>query len=230
MEFKIFKIKKKRKRKILYEGFKEKIIQKEQEELRKKEPLKLNNNVINTKAKHKNLTTNLNMTLTIGVASLDEKCGCTYITQSIAKYIKKEINSSVCIIDLPGKNLNTQDDILIYNSVDICNKYDDFKYIVIDVGNLNKCTEEERNEFKRSNIKIMVSKLEDNYLKQIAACIREDKKAVKKWIFLFNYVAPDLKKAVGELMEDYEYYCLNLFNKDNLDDKTRKIFKAIVKR
>lgn len=76
----------------------------------------------------------------------------------------------------------------------------------------------------------MVSKLEDDYLRKIAACIREDKKSVKKWIFLFNYVAPDLKKKVSELMEDYEHYCLSLFNKDNLDNKTRKIFKSIVKR
>lgn len=167
------------------------------------------------------------ITYTIAVGSLEEKCGCTYIVQALAKYIQNSLNATVCIVS----NIRCDsDDIPYSNMVDILNMYDKYKYIIYDLGNLKECTEEEKAEFKRANKKLLMAKLEDNYLRQLADMIREDKKSVKKWTFLFNYVSPDMYKRVNNLMEDYEHYCLKIFNKDNPDKDTCKIFKSILKK
>lgn len=248
MQIKNFKVKKKRQ--LLYKSYKEKLQNEENEVkerfLKEEHDLKEKKKEVIPKSnepKEKRIPREkkvkvikeaklpvLDVTITIAIASLNNKCGCSYVTQAIAKYIKTKINSSVCIVDLQEKNNeNTSNNIFTFKSVDICNLYDKYKYIILDVGNLNTISDEEKNEFRRSNIKIIVSKLEEDCLRQIAELIREDKKSVKKWAFLFNYVAISLQRKVDELMENYEYYCLPLFDNDKLDDSTSKIFSSILK-
>lgn len=224
MEMKLIKLKKNRK--ILLQAFKEK----KRLELHEQQniSIKKTNDVANTK-RNKVKSHVVSNTITIAVASLDQNCGCTYITHGLANYIKKYIDDSVCVVDIPGKNvIPPTNHIFIFHSVEISKLYEHFNFIVVDVGNLKKCKESELGEFRRATIKVMVSKYEEDYLEQIADKIREDKNNVMKWKFLFNYVPKNLINKVADLMEDYEFYCLPLFNKDNPDRITCNIFETVI--
>lgn len=224
--------KKVNKKRILYEGYKESVIKKEQQEKPDKKTVENIEKISKEKKIKRNSKTipDLEVTLTIAVSSLENKCGCTYIAQAIAKYIKKEINSNVCMVNIGGKSVINQEDLLFFKSVDICNLYDKFKYIIIDVGNLNDRTESEKSEFKRANIKIMIAKNDEDYLKKIVTYIRQDNDYVKRWAFIFNQVAPKMAKKIDALMEDYEHYCMPLFYQENIDEPIKDIFYELLKK
>lgn len=226
MDIRNFKIKAKKK-KILYQAYLEK--QKQNNINEKKSADQKIDNEKKERKQRKEKITDHKTTLTIAIASLDNKCGCSYITQALASYIKDDINSSVCVIDFKRKDTEKNNSIFFYGNVDICNLYDNYKYIIIDIGNINNCSEDEINEFKRSNIKIMISKPDDTYFRRIAAKIKEDKEAVKKWAFMFNLVDEDLVGLVEERMIGYEFYNIPLINKDRLKDNVKRIFFKIIK-
>jgi hypothetical protein len=169
-----------------------------------------------------------NIPYTVAIAALDDKCGCTYITKALYKYIHSEKNRSVCIIDFAGLNNEYNSGFEVYSLVDICNLYDDFDYILLDVGNLYSINENEKGEFKRANKKIIVSKFDDYYLRKIYNEIKQDKDSVLKWEFVFNQIAPGEVGKVKALMENYKHYCLPNFYITSIDKTTKKIFKNII--
>jgi hypothetical protein len=166
----------------------------------------------------------------IAVACLDNECGCSYITQALANYIRTKVNNSICIVDASEKGNKNYKQMVAIKSVDICNLHSDYKYILVDMGNLKERSDTEKLEYKRANIKIMISNLEDYYLRQLAAYIKEDKKSAMKCSYVFNLVPQEQKRKVHTLMEAYEHYSLPVIDKDNLGYDTKKIFNNILLR
>lgn len=167
-------------------------------------------------------------TQVIAVASLDNECGCTYITQALANYIRNNVSNNIRLIDNSGMNNNGH---LLYQKIkELINSNINYSYIVIDMGNIRGRSEEEITEYKRANIKIMVSNVEDYYLRRLAAYIKEDKKASVKHAYIFNLVPKEQKRRVSKLMEAYEHYCLPIINKDNLSYEAQRIFTDILRR
>lgn len=235
MQINFFKVKKRKKQ--LYEGFKENKLKNEEAITEKKSPvvekkkviIKDNQSVDKVKNKSKKILKQ-SVPLTISIAALESKCGCTLIAQAMGNYIKQNISDSVCIVTME-KSMSQDEEIngvSCFKYVDICGLYDKYKFIIIDIGSLKERTDIEKSEFKRANIKVLVSKLEDNYLRQIAALIREDKDMVKNWTFLFNLIDGKQAKEVGMLMEDYDYYCLPLVNKEDIKKEVKEVFYSIL--
>lgn len=248
MPISFFKVKKK-KTKRLYQGYLQSLEEKAAKEDEEKKILleqalketsfvtdgistrnpKVKEEKIKKEKPEKKSQSEVNVTLTVAVVGLDYNCGCSYIVDAIAYYIKNELNRSVCIVNLSGRNADYKSNIALYFTVDNCNLYDKYKYVIFDIGNINENRVEKMKEFKRSNKKVVLAKNEKGSFNQIYNFIEEDKKAVKKWVFLFNYVAEGLQKQVFDLMEDYECYCLKLFNNQNQDKESKSIIQSIIK-
>lgn len=224
-----FKIKKKNK--FLYQGYKESKMLSEQGLSIK------NNEQYNTKGIPQDKRVNRlkkirrsKVTQIIAVACLDNECGCTYISQALANYIKARVNSKILMVDKAGKNDIPNNQGVAFQVIDFINLNNNYKYVVTDMGNLKKKSDSEKLEYKRANIKIMISNLEDDYLRQLAAYIKEDKKFSMKCAYIFNLVPQDKKRKVHKLMEAYEHYCLSIIDKDNLSYDAMKVFNNILSR
>lgn len=169
-------------------------------------------------------------TQTIAVASLDNECGCTYIAQALANYIKTNISSKILLVDKAGKNSTINYPRLSSQFNQYGYQNNDYKYVIIDMGNLKEKSDSEKLEYKKASVKIMISNVEDDYLRHLAAFIKEDKKSSMKYTFLFNLVPQDKKRKVHRLMEAYEHYCISIIDKDNLCYDAMKIFNDILKQ
>lgn len=224
-----FKIKKK---KILYEKYLADKQAKEDQEIQKKEISEKKQKTVKEikekkekKTKREEIIIDSN-TKVIGIASLEENTGTTYISYAIYDFIK-ELNIKACIVKYKHEDEET-DNREVYYNVDILNMYDKYNYIIIDFGNLNVCDEDAQNEYKRSNIKIMIAKYTQNYIEKIGEWIKKDNDYVRRWTFIFNQVNPKHIKKIEALMEDYKCYCLPLFYLENMDEHVKKVFKEIL--
>ncbi|MDF2904943.1 MAG: hypothetical protein K0R34_264 [Herbinix sp.] len=170
------------------------------------------------------------ITQTIVVACLDNECGCTYITQALANYIKAKVNNKILIIDKASENGTNNSQRIAYQLDQYGSQNQDYKYVISDMGNLKERSDSEKLAYKKASIKIMISNTEDDYLKRLAAFVKEDKKSSMKSTYIFNLVPQDKKKKVHRLMEAYEHYCLPIIDKDNLSYEAMKIFNDILSR
>lgn len=224
-----FRIRKKNK--FLYQGYKESKILSEQ-------GLSIKNNAqYNTRgipqdkrAKRLKKIRRSKVTQIIAVACLDNECGCTYISQALANYIKARVNSKILIVDKAGTNGIPNNQGIAFQMADFINLNNDYKYVIVDMGNLKNKSDLEKLEYKRAIIKIMISNLEEDYLRRLAAYIKEDKKSSMKCTYIFNLVPQDKKRKVHKLMEAYEHYCLPIIDKDNLSYDAMKVFNNILSR
>lgn len=162
----------------------------------------------------------------ISLVSLVEGGGCSHLSEVILRYIKIKTNENICIIS----NSNFDEDINRYSySNQNYDLYSEYKYIIYDFGNMDKLDSQQLNELWRSEIKIMVSSINDNFIDKLEEFIEKEEKSHKgvKWKFLFNLVPENKIEKVDELMEDYEYYCLPSLDKKDIDKNTMKIFDRI---
>lgn len=223
------KLKIKKKKKILYLGYKEYKLLSEQGIL-KNDKNHYNHGVL-ARRREKNLSRipKLKKVQLIAVASLDNECGCSFISQALANYISGKANGSVGIIDIT-KEMKNNSNTSMLTSKELIEKYHNYHYIIIDLGNLSHRSDSDKVLYKDANIKVMISIMEDYYLRQLAAFIRGDKRQAVKNIYLFNLVPQEKKKKIQKLMEGYKHYCLPIINKDKLSYDAQKIFHSILVR
>lgn len=230
----MIKIKKKKKT-LLYEKYKQQKLMKLPNEVDVKDVKKNNeddeNKVKKEKKKkcesYKKLKKKITIdaTLVITVCSLEAGIGCSHVAKSLAYFIHSKLKESVCIVDIKGlNNAPGFNGIEIFKREKLYNLYDQYKYIILDVG---KYDAKDEREIKLSQIKIMCAIYDDNYLKNLASFI-ENIDCTKKWKYIFNHVPANKKQKVDELMEDFEYWCMPVNDAMNFSKKEKEAFYRLV--
>lgn len=220
----------KKKKKILYEQFKqvqEEILQQQIQKQVVKEPeeTRLSKKKERKKGKEKKPFFAQASPILIAVCSLENSTGCTHVSKSLAYYIKNVVKKNVCIIDIKGRLQASEINCIpVYQRAEIYNLFNKYQYIILDIGVYDM---EFHKEIMLSPIKILISLLNDVYLQELYAFIHEDE-TKRAWKFCFNHVPENKKKRVDDLMEDYEHWCFPVCDGKSFDKTTQKIFHRLV--
>lgn len=225
-----FEIGRKRKRKkVLYTGFLEekKIEVAAAENERKSENKKESKKEEKVKKERPDKKVNLidlDITILVAVSSLRNKIGSSHIVKSLAYYIDTELQQPVCIVDYGDNVITTEiNGIPVFKKERLHELYDKYKYIIIDAGILNKA---DRTVISQSQIKIMCSVLDDEYIKVLSSFVNNEDNA-EKWKYIFNHVPEKKSRKVDDLMEDYEYFCMPVNDGKNFEKEMNEVFKKI---
>lgn len=192
-------------------------------------------------------------TVTIAVAGTISRIGTTHTALSIAEFLKN-YNYKVAMLEYHNSDhfrciLSSYEDVQeLNNSYLFDNLYfypyneelsvlntlqENFNYIVLDMGKYAEC---DISEFKRSNIKIIVSGVKDWEIKDLELILKNnDKEYLKNINYYFNYTDDENFERMKSNMIDEEVGQLNCFqsqlnanpfliNKENI-----KCFKELLK-
>lgn len=231
----MFKIKNKKKA-LLYEKYKQQLLLeetnnqldlKDEKVIIAKEEVRKSEKRTEEKGRSKKIKNKISIdaSLVISVCSLENGVGSSHISKSLAYFIKNNLKKSVCIVDIKDENKAEEvNGIEIYKKENLYNLFDQYKYIILDVG---KYEVSDKREIKLSQIKIMCSILDENYLKNLADFIKDEDYA-DKWKYIFNHVPKNQQKKVAELMEDYEYWCMPVNDAMIFDKKMKDVLYRLV--
>lgn len=147
----------------------------------------------------------------MAICSIKKGCGCSHMAEAVKHYLDTGGNR-VCLISADWQRFGD---------------YGSYNYIIKDFGCFYNRTVEERRDLNRAGIKLMLCLYEKDSMAQLADFVRgEGPVGIKRWHFLFNFVPDRKKKEVAELMEDYSYYFLPLFDREG--NEADKIVKQIL--
>jgi hypothetical protein len=202
----------------IYSGSIDEILSKEINE--KDEHVKPKKQKIKSKQKQKPLQ----FPLTISICSLAEGVGCTHLTEAMANYIKHIKKWKICIVEYAKSNICING-IERYALEDFYNIYNEYEVIIIDVGVV---AAGKKNEISISPIKIMCCRLDIEYQKALAAFIENETNT--KWKYFFKDVPEKKEKEVADLMEDFEYWCVPVFDATDksFDKGISEIFEKVI--
>lgn len=96
---------------------------------------------------------------------------------------------------------------------------------IYDLGEYYGLNEWQKNAFIRADIRLVLVTYDMDNISDLMEFVKEYE---DNCIYLFNFVPEEVQKEVHEMMEDYETYCIPLFQKEKLNKKIKKIFKEIV--
>lgn len=192
---------KKQKKNILYSGY----VSKKQKEQQEKEEIQ--------EKKEKVVEIKVNKTILIGVCNLQGSIGASYIAKALLQYIETALRKQAGIFDLTS------------GSPDYTDRYDEYDYIILDCGDFGTLSMEQKRELKRTDIKLLLTLLDEEYLIKLADFVREEP---GQWKFIFNHVPKNKLKKVEDLMEGYEYYCFSAFDSQSLKKDEKMIMKRIL--
>ncbi|GEM_PF-6484607 len=218
---------KKKKKNILYSSFVEKkqivnleVVEEDKEEI-VQEKEQVVEGSIKEETQRKKVEIKYIGTQTIAVASICKGAGSSYLSESIAYYISRNVTESVCIVQL-DKTYKSKYGIQTFHITDLQKIYSDFDYIILDVG-----FEYNHPEVNRANIKIMICLLNENRLKELALFMKQGNP--EYWIYLYNFVPKGQQKEVWNLMDGYLCECLPLYDIESMGKDTVNIIKGILK-
>ena len=146
-----------------------------------------------------------NRTIIISVTSLKDGIGCSHICNLLKSYIESKKRTAII--------LNEQNNVFDY--------FDRYNYVILDYGNVSIDT---INDYKLSDIKILMCILDDMYLR----VLNDKYLTVDKWYF-FNHVPEKMKGEVAAYMEDYNYYCVPTCVPNALNKEIKREFAKIIK-
>lgn len=165
--------------------------------------------------------------LVVAVTSLKHGVGCSYVSVAITNYLSNLNNDeNVCLLhsgcSYIDKILDERADSIFY-PCNLSNIYSNYGYIVYDGGILKDI---DTSMLDRSDIKIMLCWHNDEYIRLIAEFIKT-RNDIDNWVFLFNSVPEKKHKEVYALMEDYNSFCLPLFDVSSNDKLIKGLFGRI---
>jgi hypothetical protein len=164
--------------------------------------------------------------LVVAVTSLKHGVGCSYTSVAIANYLSEVSREKVCLLH---KGCSYVDSILdgrvdsIFYPCNMSEVYSNYGYIVYDGGVVNEI---DKNMLDRSDIKIMMCWLNEEYKRLLADFIRS-RNDLNNWIFLFNSVPEKQNNEVYRLMEEYSACCLPIFDVSIKDKQMKGLFDNI---
>lgn len=162
-----------------------------------------------------------NGTQTIAVCSICKKAGSTHVSKTIAYYIKKKVNASVCIVNFNNHELEVE--VPVHNVNILADLYSKYDYIILDIGhNYNHV------EAKRANIKIMMCLNEEQYNQELANFIFSNELS-RSWFYIYNFVPKNKQSEIWALMENYDCYCLPIYDCKESGSEVNGIIKKMLK-
>ena len=193
---------------------------------------KKNKNIIKAKYENYNIEekekiitvvkNNIIGTIVIAVAGAMERIGTTHTTLSIANYLKEkgfkvgvvELNASKSFEHIKNSysNIIENEDSFIINKIKFFSyskdlnisyiNYNEFNYLILDMGIYDDCI---LDEFKRANLKILVSGSKEWEVECLENILRESEDIfyIK---YLFNFTDNNLFKEICSNMIDLECY------------------------
>lgn len=220
---KIVPKKKKSNRTILYKKYLEdqKKEEKEKEEKQRKEKdIVLDQEKIQKKTGEKKRRKDIELPYTIAVCSLSKGCGCSHMTLSIAKYMmhKKE---NVFVV-------TTDPRILEDKSILSGPEYQETncKHIIYDFGCMRDIDFQNLKIIKQCQSKILMCQNTNLYLRNLANFVKSKIKFSESWIYIFNFVPEKKEKEVADLMEDYKFAIVPLYDPEE-NKVTEKILEEV---
>lgn len=168
-----------------------------------------------------------NITLVIAIGSLSSGTGCTHISKALASYIKESLRMPVCIVDIKNKILSSSlNGVDVYKKENLFDLYDKYKFIILDIGKIDAAVQK---EIKQSQIKIMSSMIDDDYMMLMADHVM-DMEYAKKWKYIFNHVPKGKEYLVHDNMESFEHWIMPVNDAVNFDKDTKEAFRRILTR
>lgn len=178
----------------------------------------------NTETRDKKVV--INRKLVVTVTSLKNGVGSSYTSIAISNFIASREHERVCLLHkgcvYVGSVLKNSVDSVYYpcNMGDI---YSSYGYIVYDGG---KMSEIDKNMLDRSDIKILLCWYNEEYIRLIGDMIKS-RTDLSNWVFIFNSVPESKYSDVFALMEDYNVYCIPVFDAGSIDKQIKSIFNSI---
>lgn len=143
--------------------------------------------------------------LVIAVCNLEGKSGCTHLTGAIRKYYSDQGFTSCVMTSHSDLSKPTRDQV-----------------IILDFG---KEWEHNQEMLTRADWKIMICLYQESQV-ELAKFVRGH----PDWIYAFNLVPKNRRRAIEDLMEDYKYYLLPLFDVQELEESMLKILRQMLPR
>lgn len=161
---------------------------------------------------------------TIAICALLKGCGCSHFTYSLAQYITVKEKKKVYVITNNTEIYEKGE----FESGKFPTEFEAYDIVIHDFGCISDTKFETLKEIKSCEKKVMIAVMEEDYLKKLATFIDNDLKFTHSWNFLFNFVPPNKKKELEELMIDYDYGCIPIHEKDDTE-KMKEILNEVWK-
>lgn len=144
---------------------------------------------------------------TIAVTELKIGLGCSHMCRALYNYLDNS-----CIIPEEA-NIDEYLD-------------SGYQYLILDLGDYNTLSVEKETELKRADKQILMCSHKEEYLEDLAEFVQI--MDLDRYSFCFSFVPKENQSEVYDIMEDYDTYCLPIFNPIKLDGKMKKILKKII--
>lgn len=164
--------------------------------------------------------------LVVATTSLKNGVGSSYTGMAVANYLLKVGKEKTCFLhsgcgyveEFLDSNIDS-----IYYPCNMSEVYSDYGYIVYDGGTLRDV---DKNFLDRSDIKLMLCWLNEEYIRLLADFIKT-RNDINNWIFVFNNIPDKKTEKAYALMEDYGVCCLPIFDASHLDKKVKTLFNKM---
>lgn len=151
-------------------------------------------------------------------------CGCSHFTYSLAQFLTIKEKKKVYVITKNEEFYKMGN--FEYGAFPM--EYEMFDTVLYDFGCICNSEFETLKEIKSCDKKVMIARMEEDYLKKLAVFINNDLKFTHSWNFLFNFVPPNKKDELVDLMIGYEYGCIPVHEKEDADE-TKRILQEVWK-
>lgn len=183
---------KKRKETVLYKGYQKSI------ELQGKMP-------------EKGLGGSRKLPKNIAVCSLKGGCGCSHFAYAAANCI----SSGKAKVYVVTKEPELYTDAMFHFGAREPDSPGKYQHIFYDYGEIEQLTEEEKQQLKRCDEKLMLCVTSSEYLSKLAHYVLR-LEYTEDWMFLFNFTLEKQREGVALLMERYRNLCLPLFEREDV--------------
>jgi hypothetical protein len=167
--------------------------------------------------------------LSIFVTSLRHGCGCSYLAGSLASALTDIYGKDIWIERGDG-SAPLPDNYMVH---EIRNDEDRFEayqsgYIIYDQGVYKELSEVARVDLLRSDVHVMVCTGDEQDIIELSKFIREQGEHAYDWLYLFNHVLDNRKKAVEEAMADFNTLIVPFHDSAEVPAKLAKDYRSAV--
>jgi len=166
----------------------------------------------------------------VAVTSISHGGGASYISAAVANYLADKNYGDILLL---GSNKDEYlPEILrpsierCYFPADISELYSACDCLVQDLGVYATFDSAKNMSFARATTKIVVCHADSDSMSKLAA-FAYDRTDAERCYYLFNILPKEWEKNVYKAMDEYEAYCLPLFNAKSPEKEVQQIFHRI---
>lgn len=181
------------------------------------------------KSDAKTVKTKVVGTESIFITSLDHGTGKTHFSVAVANYLAQFGTVGLITKNRAFAYENADERIDLYREVNYKEGFENSQYIIFDCGDIDELSDDEYEELKRANKKVMLCWTGEYFFTKLADYLLEYRdKDLDNWSFVFNHVTDSQIKETKAVMSSYNTCYLPTFEVDNLTRDVKKIIKNVV--